>query len=460
MSSKRFLLWFAAEYLPFRKAEIDAICSLTNVSLDWVEPISDIPYAVCESCTEEDLRKIASRSVLTKGAFELWAKGDSREELYHEVKKSPFIHLPENKSSEKSFKILVESFNKKLSKPRQIEKIEEFDFLPFEGPIRLKDPDNTFCLFEFYGLNANDAPEEPHKLYFGKWLFDGQRRVISDTSLQKRKFISNTSMNPTLSLLMANIAKVKMGDVVVDPFVGSGSILVAAAHFGGLVMGMDIDFKLLYGMSKSTRAGVKDREPDESVHSNLSQYSLSHHYIDVLVGDSSQPCYRQDFKFDAILCDPPYGIRESSVQVGTAKENFKIPEHLVELHVPSKLHYNLQDIISDLLRLGANHLCIGGRIAFWMPVFKDKNSEICSSLPEPRHKCFKLISISEESLSMQTSRILVCLEKVKELSEVSGDEVLQDVALKNFRVNFFNSVKERIEKKKQSGENFRNKVYQ
>lgn len=41
-------------------------------------------------------------------------------------------------------------------------------------------------------------------------------------------------MDPTLSLLMANQAKVQKGDLVLDPFVGTGSLLVAAAKCGGM----------------------------------------------------------------------------------------------------------------------------------------------------------------------------------------------------------------------------------
>lgn len=41
-------------------------------------------------------------------------------------------------------------------------------------------------------------------------------------NLKKRKFIGTTSMDAQLSLIMANIAKVRSGDLVLDPFVGSG----------------------------------------------------------------------------------------------------------------------------------------------------------------------------------------------------------------------------------------------
>lgn len=58
---------------------------------------------------------------------------------------------------------------------------------------------------------------------------------MKDISLKTRKFIGNTSMDPQLSLLMANQGLAGKGDLVFDPFVGSGSLLVAAAKFGAYV---------------------------------------------------------------------------------------------------------------------------------------------------------------------------------------------------------------------------------
>ena len=90
-------------------------------------------------------------------------------------------------------------------------------------------------------------------------------------------------MDPELSLIMANYAKVSAGDLVYDPFVGSGifftfslkiislfreflffftflhiiftagSLLVAAAYFGGYVFGVDIDYLMIHGKTKPTR---------------------------------------------------------------------------------------------------------------------------------------------------------------------------------------------------------------
>ena len=48
------------------------------------------------------------------------------------------------------------------------------------------------------------------------------------------------------------MGKVKPNQFVYDPFVGTGSILVGAAHFGGYVCGADLDYNLIHsrGLNK------------------------------------------------------------------------------------------------------------------------------------------------------------------------------------------------------------------
>lgn len=36
---------------------------------------------------------------------------------------------------------------------------------------------------------------------------------------------------------------------------------------------------------------------------NLTQYGLEHRYLDIIVGDSSLPLWREGFKLDAIITD-------------------------------------------------------------------------------------------------------------------------------------------------------------
>ena len=47
----------------------------------------------------------------------------------------------------------------------------------------------------------------------------------------------------------------------------------------------------------------KEREKDESVHSNMLQYGKGGQYLDVVVADASLPLWRSSFKLDSIITD-------------------------------------------------------------------------------------------------------------------------------------------------------------
>lgn len=64
-------------------------------------------------------------------------------------------------------------------------------------------------------------------------------------------------MDPTLSMIMANQAQVNKGDLVFDPFVGTGSLLIASSIFGGYTLGTDIDFLMLHGRTRPSRISQK-----------------------------------------------------------------------------------------------------------------------------------------------------------------------------------------------------------
>jgi tRNA (guanine10-N2)-methyltransferase len=62
--------------------------------------------------------------------------------------------------------------------------------------------------------DANNRPPEPIRIFFGRCVSEGVRNgLISKMSIKTRKFIGNTTMDATLSLLMANLAMVNNGDM-------------------------------------------------------------------------------------------------------------------------------------------------------------------------------------------------------------------------------------------------------
>lgn len=409
---KKYLFWFANEHLDFRFNEIRSIAALLNVLIKWTDTPKKDPFWILELESDEAASKIAGRSVTLRYVIDLWAAEKCVDELHEKLcsispeKIAPYSNL--------SFKMKVEIFGSSQSQKEKVDKIESFNYLPLKGPVRLKNPELALQYIEYYGLEPNRVPEEPKIVYFGRVVCEGQRDLISKHSLKKRKFIGNTSMDPQLSLIMANQAQIIHGDLVLDPFVGSGSLLIAAAEFGGYVLGTDIDYLMLHGKTRPTRKQDRHKpRKDESVLGNLKQYGLAQHYVDVVVADSSLPLWRPGLILDAIITDPPYGMREAMERIGCVRENKRISEEHLETHIPSKVGYSLSQLLSDLLHFSAVHLKIDGFLVLWIPVIRCEYNE--NSLPQ--HNSLKLVGNSEQILSTTSSRRLLTYQKIKHALE-------------------------------------------
>lgn len=298
---KRYLFYFAQELLDFRSREIESLAKLFNIDLDLPEKEknSEKPFFIINNLKESEAKLIASRSVLLRFVTEFWTSGKGYKEFHDNLRKYEF----DERFKSEDFKFRVESYNKNLKHKEKVDKIETMSYLAFEGPIILTNPTNEFVYLEYYGLDPNNIPPEPEEILFGRLVALGQRDLISAISLKNRKFIGNTSMAPELSLLMANQALCDKNQLAFDPFCGTGSMLIAAAMFGSYVIGSDIDYLMLHGKTRPSRITQKVREKDESVKANMEQYSLSHLYLDVFVGDFSNCPFISNIQFDAIICD-------------------------------------------------------------------------------------------------------------------------------------------------------------
>ncbi|XP_034941114.1 LOW QUALITY PROTEIN: tRNA (guanine(10)-N2)-methyltransferase homolog [Chelonus insularis] len=452
----RYLFWFAHEHIDFRLAEIESILSLFKISPSKLKTIQrpvEHPYWIVECHSESIVQKIASRCVSMKFCMELWAEAKNFGEFHRALKQYPRERSNVYGSKDQSFKIIVETFCKHITQTEKVNKIESLSYLPLEGPVNLKTPDNIFYYIEYYGIEPNNSPEKPEGLFFGRWICNGQRDLIQKLSLKTRKFIGTTSMDPQLSLLMANQAKVTNGDIIFDPFVGTGSLLVAAAQFGGYILGADIDFMMLHARTRPTRITQKTRSRDESVAANMEQYGKSSYYLDVVVSDFSKTIWKPEMRVNAIITDPPYGIREATERVGSIKSNPTIDEHHADTHIPSKIFYNSSHMFRDLLNFAAQHLELNGRLVCWFPVYREHYSH--NQLPT--HPCLKLIANSEQILSIYASRRLLTYSKLREPQE---NDTVNTLNMLDFREMYFALRDEtrRERRMKQAEERARNKA--
>lgn len=58
-------------------------------------------------------------------------------------------------------------------------------------------------------------------------------------------------MDSGLAFLMCNLAKIRAGNLVLDPFCGTCSILISATALGAYCVGGDLDIKILRGKETS-----------------------------------------------------------------------------------------------------------------------------------------------------------------------------------------------------------------
>lgn len=271
---------------------------------------------------EAAARALISRSILAKDISEIWGQGTTYDELHADVRQRTESRWANYRDV--AFAFAVDGFAGKRSQAQKKEIIYSFAYMGFEGPIRLKNPDEHFIVMEEYVGDVETATigteqvSEPRKIYLCRFLSSSNRDVVKKYDLKKRQYISTTSMDAELSLVTANMALAAPGKVFFDPFVGTGSFLVAASHFGALTMGADID-------PRSFRGKDEERRNGKSLTENFKQYGITSKFLDAFTSDITNTPLRNCQFLDGIVCDPPYGVREGLRVLGTRDGKFKEP---------------------------------------------------------------------------------------------------------------------------------------
>ncbi|XP_062084691.1 uncharacterized protein LOC133790876 [Humulus lupulus] len=424
-----YLCVFFHRLLDYRKSEVESLAHLFGAfdedqespfgycTLEWKLPKHhhpDSPFHLVNLPSEEIASKIANRSILVRGMYELWGEGDSYEELEESIKSYPEERKLPYLEPESTFKVNVDTFGNSLSLQEQTQLIQGLNYIPFKGRVNLKNPEHKFWLMETdnYGVNNGLPPIVQRRIFFGREIGGADRKLLPTYQLKSRNYLGPTAMDAEMAFLMANQALAMPGKLVYDPFVGTGSILVAAAHFGAMTMGADIDIRV-----------VRDgRGPDCNVWSNFKQYGLPMP-IALLRADNNLPPWRPGLKevFDAIICDPPYGVRAGGRKSGGRKllkgavAPYVVPDDKRIGHIPSTAPYSLAECVHDLLDLAARMIVMGGRLVYFYPVLRE--DEFVEEDHFPEHPCFKLIASSEQILSSRYSRVLLTMVKVSPYTE-------------------------------------------
>lgn len=140
--------------------------------------------------------------------------------------------------------------------------------------VKLRKPEKTFL-----GILTSE------KFIFGLKLAEILPKPFVERRPRKKPFFHPSAMSAKLTRCMVNLAKPKTGELLLDPFCGTGSTLIEAALIGCNVLGIDIKRRMVRGSLK-----------------NLTHFNIKPE--GVIVADARSPPIT---RVDCLVTDPPYG---------------------------------------------------------------------------------------------------------------------------------------------------------
>lgn len=248
--------------------------------------------------------------------------------------------------------------------------------IQFGGKVDLKQPDVKIYLFD--GLFRDNKRSE--RVVLTRRLASGPQ--ISSIDPNTRICVTNTPLVPTAAFLLCNAACLRKGATILDPYAGSGTILLAAAMIEPSCRSVGIEI---------AHDGLVNRE---HIRDDFRTRGLNQP-LGLLLGDCTDDSIRSKARaliggepFDCIISDPPYGIRESTIAMD-----------------PTAAMLNF--IINDRAK-GTPLLKKGGMLVCFIPCRDDERlSNLLPSQEQLARAGLRMCASHEQPLSKSLSRWLV-----------------------------------------------------
>ncbi|MCW3134215.1 MAG: methyltransferase domain-containing protein [Methanophagales archaeon] len=141
--------------------------------------------------------------------------------------------------------------------------------------VNLTNPSKTFVL-----LLTNQT------CFFCLLLHATDKKQFEGRKPHLRPFFSPGVIQPKIARALVNLSGIKERELFLDPFCGTGGILIEAGLIGATLVGIDVQEKMVRGAEE-----------------NLKAYGLTG---DLIIGDASKIAL-QDNSVDAVVTDMPYG---------------------------------------------------------------------------------------------------------------------------------------------------------
>ncbi len=271
------VLILSQEHQTLPKAEIEAVLKAESIPFNFQNQYEGVLILNVPDEYSKSLKTFGKRLSYTHEVCKLLIETD-KIHLNSEIQKYPWKD------------VIIKDFAVRV---KRMDKEDKFDTADVEweigglinnnidwATVNLKDPS---CFLRLIFING--------KILVTERLFKIEKKHFYNLKPHKRPFFYPGSMSPKLARCMVNLTGVKKGDLVLDPFCGTGGILLEAGIMGANVIGVDIDEKMVNGTIKNLNyCGIKD--------------------YNVFQGDARKISLPQKVK--AIATDPPYGISAST----------------------------------------------------------------------------------------------------------------------------------------------------
>ncbi len=191
--------------------------------------------------------------------------------------------------------------------------------------VSLENPAKTFVLL----LTAQTC-------FFCLLLHSVDKKQFEERKPRFRPFFSPGVIMPKFARALINLSGVKNKELFLDPFSGTGGILMEAGMIGARIMGIDVQEKMVKGAN-----------------ANLRFYGLTG---DLIVGDATKIALKNN-SVDAVVTDIPYG--RSSLISGSS--NFITESRSLFLE---RLYRNALDEIHRVLKARGKAVIVSNSSSF------------------------------------------------------------------------------------------------
>jgi len=263
----KFLFELSKEHKTLPTAEVLACLRAENIVHNVVESNEDA--LIIEANVKDDrIKKLVDRLSLIFYVDEfLFSCSPSPAE----IKKHALDHIIEKEGS-----IAIRCKNRSITIDSQLVVQTLAETYSKGRRVTLENPD-----IEIRGLITNS------RLYVGVKIACIDGTQFEQRKVQYRPFFSPISLHPKLARTLVNLSSIQENETLLDPFCGTGGLLIEAGLIGARVIGSDIENKMIDGCKR-----------------NLDFYKIKNYELYCSdIGDIK----RYVGMVDAVVTDLPYG---------------------------------------------------------------------------------------------------------------------------------------------------------